>query len=202
MTDHAATAFGDKLVYLATPYTNYAGGHDAAFRDACRLAARLVPAGIFVYSPIAHSHVVAHFGALDKTDMGIWGLHNAAMVKRFDVLAVGQLPGWDTSAGIADEVAAFVKAGKPIYDLDPLTLLMTRRRPERPPRDRHDGPDEAAMDAERRAYLGHAAPTTPGLTGGSVRRGDDEEPPLAAATAAESALAHDKTPGQQGGSSV
>lgn len=173
------SALDAQLVYLATPYRNYPQGPDAAFRDACRLAARLIPAGVFVYSPIAHSHVVAHFGALDRHDMGLWGPLNRVMLARCDVLAVAQLSGWAESEGIAEEVAAFVKAGKPIYDVDPSTLVMTRRPPARPVRDRHDGPDEAAMDADRRAYLGHAAPTTP-----------------------DAALAHDKTPDLQGGSSV
>lgn len=50
---------GAGLVYLATPYSKYPRGIEAAFVDASRLAACLVRLGISVYSPIAHTHPIA-----------------------------------------------------------------------------------------------------------------------------------------------
>src|ERR1700686_5471517 len=49
----------DKLCYLATPYTQYRDGIEAAFVQAASLAGRLLQARSFVYSPIAHTHPIA-----------------------------------------------------------------------------------------------------------------------------------------------
>jgi hypothetical protein len=35
--------------YLATPYSLYPQGHEAAWRDACALSARLIRAGLTVF---------------------------------------------------------------------------------------------------------------------------------------------------------
>lgn len=152
----ASGALTGKLVYLATPYRNYAGGPDQAFRDACKLAAKLIPAGVFVFCPISHGHPIARFGSLDPHDMAIWGPHNAVMLAHCDVLAVAQLPGWDESEGIAGEIEIFDAANKPIYDLDPRSLVMTRRPWLRPVRERHDARADEELTAERDSYLNQA----------------------------------------------
>lgn len=115
------------LAYLATPYSKYPGGLDAAFRDAAALAARLLVAGIAVYSPIAHTHPLAIYGDLDPLDHSIWLPFDAAMMARCDVLIVAHMDGWEQSFGVAHEIEVFQGAGKGIYDLDPATLKMTRR---------------------------------------------------------------------------
>jgi nucleoside 2-deoxyribosyltransferase len=117
------------LAYVATPYTCYAHGTVAAWQAACRLAGKLIKAGTNCYSPIAHSHPIARYGGLDPLDHDLWMPLDQAMMERCDVLIVAHLDGWECSKGIAIEVAFFEKAGKPIFDLDPQTLTMTRRRP-------------------------------------------------------------------------
>lgn len=115
------------LAYLATPFSKYPAGILAGWEDASRLAARLLVAGVKVYSPIAHSYPLAIHGGLDPYDHEIWLPFDEAMMARTDVLIVAHLPSWESSKGIAHEVEFFGRAGKPIFDLDPDTLAMTRR---------------------------------------------------------------------------
>lgn len=108
-----------ELCYLATPYSKYARGPDMAFIDAARLAARLMQAGIDIYSPIAHGHPLSVHGGISKYDYSIWMPANFKMARRMDALIIGMLPGWDRSEGIAEEVHFFKAELKPIFHLDP-----------------------------------------------------------------------------------
>lgn len=116
------------LAYLATPYSKYTPGIEAAFIDASKLAARLMLSGVQVYSPIAHTHPLAVHGGIDPLDLSIWLPFDEAMMKACDVLIVAHMQGWEESTGIAHEVKFFEDAGKRIYDLDPIALSMTSRR--------------------------------------------------------------------------
>ena len=117
----------NSLAYLATPYTKFPGGIVAAFEAAAELAARLMIAGLKVYSPIAHSHPLAIHGNLDPLDHSIWLPFDESMMAVCGTLIVAHLPTWETSKGIAHEIACFEKAYKPIFDLKPDTLTMSRR---------------------------------------------------------------------------
>lgn len=117
------------LAYLATPYSKYMDGNlELAFRDAAALAAKLMLAGVKVYSPIAHTHPLAIYGDVDPLDRDIWLPFDEAMMSAADVLIVAHMKGWQASRGIAHEIEFFERAGKPIFDLDPNTLTMSRRR--------------------------------------------------------------------------
>lgn len=129
MSDHTQIT-GGTLAYLATPYTDYPRGVDNAFWDACTIAGDLLFTGIKVFCPIAHGHAVEMHSDIRRNDMSIWGPLNARMMAACDVLIVAHLEGWADSKGIAEEVRAFEAAGKPIFDLDPATMAMTRRKRE------------------------------------------------------------------------
>lgn len=115
------------LCYLATPYSKYTGGIECAFIDASKLAARLLKAGIKVYSPIAHTHPLARYGNIDPFDHAIWMPFDEAMMDAADALIVAHMSGWDESYGIKHEIEFFQTAGKPIFDLDPVSLRITER---------------------------------------------------------------------------
>ncbi len=117
----------ESLAYCATPYTKFPGGLNAAFEAAAALTARLRAAGIFVYSPIVHCHPLALYGKLDPLDLSLWYPHNELMMDRCNVLLVAHLPSWEDSIGIQYEIEFFEKAFKPIFDLDPYRLKMTKR---------------------------------------------------------------------------
>lgn len=110
------------LVYVATPYSKYPGGIEAAFVEACRLTAKLVEAGVAAYSPIAHSHPIATRGRIDPYDYAIWLPLNDVIIQRCDALAVLMMDGWDTSYGVDLEVKAFRTAGKPVFFIKPEEL--------------------------------------------------------------------------------
>ena len=109
---------GDKMSfwYLATPYTKYPDGLDAAFVMACEQAAILIKAGIDVYSPIAHWHPIAVHGGIDKTDHEFWMRVNAPALKSMRGIVVVQMQGWQQSKGIHHELNH--SRGKPVVWMD------------------------------------------------------------------------------------
>lgn len=110
------------LIYVGTPYTKYPGGIEPAFVDACKLTARLVEAGLNVYSPIAHTHPLAIHGGLDPLDHKLWLGFDAAIMAKSDAMIVAMMPTWETSYGIKHEIQTFTDAGKPVFYLDPAVL--------------------------------------------------------------------------------
>ena len=115
------------LSYMASPYTRHPRGLRVAWKQASRLAGRLMSAGVNVYSPIAHCHSLSQHGRVDPLDLSIWYPHCELMASRCDVLIVAHLPSWQDSVGIQFETEIFERAGKPIFDCDPRTLAMTNR---------------------------------------------------------------------------
>lgn len=114
------------LVYLATPYSKYPAGIDAAFRDAAALAAKLLINGVKVYSPIAHTHPLAIYGGLDPLDHAILMPFDEAMMAASSALLVAQMQGWRDSKGIAHEIEFFRDQGNPIFYLDTVTMNVGR----------------------------------------------------------------------------
>jgi hypothetical protein len=106
------------LIYLATPYSRYPAGIDAAFRDAAALAARLLTKGVKVYSPIAHTHPLAIYGNIDPLDHAIWLPFDEAMMTASSALLVAQMRTWQASKGIAHEIEFFTREDKPVFYLD------------------------------------------------------------------------------------
>ncbi len=113
--------------YLATPYSKYHKGTEAAFQDACRLAAELIRRGVHFFAPIAHTHPIAKYGYLEERDLNIWLKFDEHMMARCDALLVAHMEGWAESRGIAYETDYFIKADKPIWDLYPETMEMSER---------------------------------------------------------------------------
>lgn len=110
------------LVYLATPYSKYPLGIEAAFKDAAKLTARLLRVKVRAYSPIAHTHPIALYGKVDPLDHGIWLPFDEAIMAKSDAMLVAKMDGWEESRGIKHEIEFFTAAGKPIYYLDVSTL--------------------------------------------------------------------------------
>lgn len=108
---------GNGFLYLATPYTNYPDGHQAAFDIACLIAADLMASGVNVLSPIAHSHPIAMQG-IDNVDHEFWMNVDRPFMDAARGLIVAKIPGWQVSRGVTEEIAHFVKSGKPIVYLD------------------------------------------------------------------------------------
>lgn len=98
--------------YLATPYSKYPAGIDAAFQEAAKAAAKLIAQGIRVYCPIAHTHPIAIYGNLDPYDHKIWLPADKPFMKLAIGLIVVKMTSWQFSKGIAIEIDEFTQAGK------------------------------------------------------------------------------------------
>lgn len=110
------------IVYLASPYTKYPAGLDAAWRGVCEAAAELIRGGLSIYSPIAHSHPIALYGGIDPKDHALWMTQCHAMMRAASSCIVLKMPGYKESIGVNMEIEYFDKAGKPIIFIDPNIL--------------------------------------------------------------------------------
>lgn len=108
---------GYRLVYLASPYTLYPKGLDAAAADVSRIAARLIEDGVNVYAPISHTHLIAKHGGIDPVDHEFWLAQCRAFMEACDAIAVAQMPFWRESIGISLEIEYFCENGKPLHML-------------------------------------------------------------------------------------
>ena len=104
--------------YLASPYSKYPDGIHAAYHEVCRCAAWLLRQGVRVYSPIAHTHPIAQYGSLDPMDHSIWLPADRPLMQGACGLIVAQMPTWDQSYGIGEEIKEFAAAGKPTLALE------------------------------------------------------------------------------------
>jgi hypothetical protein len=107
-------AAGVKLWYMATPYTNYPHGKEAAFRMAARAAAVLMEADVPVFSPITHSHPIEGWGGLTDKNHDFWMRVDRAIFDRCDGLIVVTAEGWLTSRGVQMEVGWAEALSRPV----------------------------------------------------------------------------------------
>jgi len=103
--------------YVATPYSKYAVGIEQAFIDACRATAWLLKQGVNVFSPIAHTHLLAIHGNIDPLDHEIWLPADKPMMLNACGLIVVRMDGWADSYGISEEIKSFEVQKKPILYL-------------------------------------------------------------------------------------
>jgi hypothetical protein len=104
--------------YLATPYSKYPDGLEAAFQEACRVTAWFIRRKIPCYCPIAETHALAHNSDLDPADHDIWLPFDLPKMEAAGGLIVCMLPTWENSFGIHYEYNVFTKARKPIWFLE------------------------------------------------------------------------------------
>ena len=105
--------------YLASPYSNYAGGREAAFKLAAVESARLIRAGVPVFSPIAHSHPIAEHGGIDPLDHDVWLPLDTPMMDAARGLIVLTAEGWNKSRGVLYEINVFWHTRKPMRVMSP-----------------------------------------------------------------------------------
>ena len=101
------------MIYLASPYSHPDPCvREARFHATCQAAARLIRAGCFVFSPIAHSHALVEHGL--PHDWQFWRRYDVAHLERCDELLVLALDGWRESVGVQTEMAIARELDKPI----------------------------------------------------------------------------------------
>lgn len=93
------------LTYLASPYSKYPHGRDAAFYEASKKAAELMLQGKKIFCPIAHSHAIETLGMKGEIKDGdFWLEQDFAVLGMCKELIVYKMQGWDTSYGVAAEI--------------------------------------------------------------------------------------------------
>ena len=116
------------LYYLASPYAAYHLGKEAAAKEAARIAALLLDRGMVVYSPITHSHQLAHH--MDNhTDHEFWLRADIPFMEASRELIIAPMEGWRASRGIRFEVEWFDRFKR----IDPYLLNLARLSFERLP---------------------------------------------------------------------
>jgi hypothetical protein len=83
------------------------------FDAACRFAGQLMSQGHVVFSPIAHTHPIAVRCELPR-GWDFWERFDREFVLSARKLVVLMLDGWDSSKGVAAEIAIAMEAGIPI----------------------------------------------------------------------------------------
>lgn len=104
--------------YVATPYSQYPGGIDNAYSDACRVSGVLIQAGLKIYCPIAHTHPIAIYSGIDPLAHEIWLPVDKPLMDAAGGILVVKMPSWERSRGIGFEIREFELAGKPVYGLE------------------------------------------------------------------------------------
>src|ERR1043165_1792624 len=88
------------LIYLASPYADpNPSVRLMRFERVCNVAAKLLQAGLFVHTPIAHRHSITIAGQL-PTEYSYWEQYDERMLMACDQVYVLMLPGWDHSEGM------------------------------------------------------------------------------------------------------
>lgn len=109
------------IAYLATPFTDYHAGYEAAFIEASRIGGLLAKQGVRTFGPISMGYPMMAYAHVSN-DAEFWKDYLAPFVAVSDSLIVAMMDGWRTSEGVTHEIAEFRRAGKPIVYLDPVTM--------------------------------------------------------------------------------
>jgi hypothetical protein len=110
--------------YLASPYSKYPDGIEAAFKEVSKGAAWLISKGVKLYCPIAHTHPIAIHGGMNPLDHEIWLPADTPFMNTAMGLLVYQMPTWQDSYGISVEIEMFKQQEKPVEYLEwPLEIV-------------------------------------------------------------------------------
>lgn len=93
-----------KLIYIASPYSHELDDVRVSnFRLVSKLAAKMVAEGNIVISPITYGHVLLDYHAM-PSDWDFWKNFCLSFLERCDEIIVYQMPGWENSRGILEEI--------------------------------------------------------------------------------------------------
>lgn len=110
------------FLYLASPYSKFPRGLNAAFEEVCRARGLLIQNGVACFSPIIHSHPVAQLCRMDPYDHSIWMPSEEPILRCAKGLIMLRMESWEISYGMNEEKKIFEAAGKPIVWMDPGVL--------------------------------------------------------------------------------
>lgn len=114
--------FLNKLWYLAHPYTAQTDKEiELNVKKANIIAAKLICAGLFVYSPISMTHWIhkeaVRMGLIVNTEWELWMKFDFFLIENFCTGLIVS-PGWENSHGCKQEYRRFKDLKKPIFKLE------------------------------------------------------------------------------------
>lgn len=105
------------MIYLASPYSHPDKViRERRFHQVCRAAADLIRSGEVVFSPIAHSHVIAAHGL--PSNWQFWERLDWKQLAWCKEVVVLMLDGWRESEGVQREIRIATGLRKPVRYLD------------------------------------------------------------------------------------
>jgi hypothetical protein len=108
--------------YVATPYSKYPGGLEAAFNLALDTCGLLIRFRVPCFSPIAHTHPIAIRCGIDPLDHNIWLPADEPLMESAHGVIMVKAESWEQSYGMGEELKAFQRAAKPVIWMDPGVL--------------------------------------------------------------------------------
>ena len=109
----------NNFIYLCSPYSHKLPEvREMRFQAACHCAAILMRRGLFVFSPIAHSHPIALAGDLPK-GFDYWEHFDRWAINSCNSVAVLAIDGYIESTGITAETKYAATLGKRIQYIGP-----------------------------------------------------------------------------------
>src|SRR3990167_5331074 len=102
------------LVYLACPYSDPDfNTRIKRFEAVNRAAAKFIKDGIYVFSPISHTHPIAVEGDL-KLGWDFWQDFDKFFLSKCNKLIVLKLEGWEKGVGVQAEIKYAKELGIPV----------------------------------------------------------------------------------------
>lgn len=98
-----ASALNQGFYYLASPYSGTEDEMESRYASAVQACGWLLAKHLFTYSPIVSCHPIAKTYGLPR-EFEFWQQFNNVMIRKSAGLVVLQIPGWEKSRGIADEL--------------------------------------------------------------------------------------------------
>jgi hypothetical protein len=93
-----------KIIYLASPYSNYDKSiRELRYLQITEYAAQQIAKGHLVFSPITYGHVLSEFVDL-PTDFEFWETFCIGFLSKCEEMHVIKLDKWDLSEGIKQEI--------------------------------------------------------------------------------------------------
>lgn len=110
-----------RYFYLASPYSKYPKGTQAAYEEICQVAGSLLQKGLPVFCPILHSHPLVAQGLIlpQNNTWAFWSIPDEALLRSSRGLIICTMEGWDRSIGVGEEQVWATKAALPIWYMEP-----------------------------------------------------------------------------------
>jgi len=106
------------MLYLASPFSHSDPMiRQYRYKKACRATARLIAAGIPVFSPLCNSVPAVELGGLEAEHSTFMAVDLPILQRCDEILVIG-LDGWEQSLGVRAEVFEAMHLRKPITVID------------------------------------------------------------------------------------